>query len=530
VIGVGTAPGLTGAKLAKRNVPRLPVVSADLRRRILDAQPFFLDGALAAPGAALLLRQTSRLAAEGSVVSMESGGSGLADTLLGIRGTVNAATRAGMVPVGPRRMRIWWDEKAIPGAVDILADLSRPKMVMRFYDVTGLPHGARSWNHTFDIEVGLREGARTVDFWSADRVYVVALGVAYADGRFLPLARTNSAALPRDSRGMPDKAAVRSRLAGESPSFRRSPPAVAAESMAWFERGEDWPLRDIKAETLLYTLYRAFIEEGPRALGRMPALSPRDSAELEREYRERCRVRLSRRKTRIGSGRPLQAESFVIARLDGATEISSAPVRYYPAPVAQTPAVAASANCFAHYRGILAAACGGIEPRLAGRSVPGAIAPLEGKIATPFASRAASIRETAATLRRTPMTAREGPMGGATAKRFMPRARMPVARVSLGDAYDVDGAGSGRFAKSGGKFDRLTVLCEGWAEPGARLRVGGRLVVADGAGRFAVECVLSGRKPRLPAEDGTAGRVRRRGTLRVEWENNGNSAGKERKR
>jgi hypothetical protein len=509
-------------RFEKLRASRLPVVSRDAQRRILDAQPFLLDGALAAPGAASLLRQTRRLLEAVQPAERPYADGELAGILLRIGGEQHPKTRAGLVPIGPKRMRVWWDGETIPGVRDVLADLSRPKLALRFYDITGLPPGAQSWNHMFDIEIGLDERGRSVDFWSADRTYVVDLGVVYADGRFLTMARTNPAALPREARGAHGSDMVAA-IIDRGRRFGVKPFEASAESRIWFEHGGDWPSRDIEAETLLYTLYRAFLDEGPKTLRRLPALAPRDKAVLEREYRARRRVRAVLAPTSVERRHPgLPPRPFIIARLDARSEKAPSPLAYPPATVRNEVRADAPAATAKYWLCALRAALEGAAPRFQRKDVPGVITPMAEKIGKPFAAKAASIHETAANLR---SVLSRVPAMPAPVLRQSRRADPPPR---IGHAYDVGGAAGRRFGKSGIDFDRMTVLFEGSAEPGARLRVAGQPVTVGADGRFKVECVLTGRKLRIPVEAESSGGGRRQ-MVRVEWENGGKAVRKGKK-
>lgn len=376
--------------------------SDDAKRYFRENYPILLDGALpSASGRGLIVRE----AAESLTRSGKPAGSMPAALLREALDSVRAAsprpaTKAGLVAVGPRRARVWWDESLREPAPapstadpnDVLASLDNPKPVLRFYDVTGLDPDAGRWNQVFDIEVDLAEGGRTVEFWSADRRYVVEVGVAHADGRFERLARTNVAELPREAvgeraHGRIARSNLRPRLAE---NLAASPDAKALE---WAEAAPDCPDRDIEAELAVHMLYRAFRAEGPRALRRAPTVYRREADVLRREYEQRLR---RRERPSATGGRTPSRPAVLVARLD------SFPDQAPRAPIAAETSASRSlvpstrrataggetltAKRFAYHRDLLSAAREGWSRREPSPPVP-AIAQAASGRTEPFPAR-----------------------------------------------------------------------------------------------------------------------------------------------
>lgn len=106
---------------------------------------------------------------------------------------MNSAARAYFLVKDPHWTFVWWELP--PAALTALAP-DEP-LYLRVHDVTGVVFdGGNSHGH-FDIQVG-----RITDHWYlrlevSDRVYCAELGCK-AGGVFIPLVRSNAAALPPD--------------------------------------------------------------------------------------------------------------------------------------------------------------------------------------------------------------------------------------------------------------------------------------------------------------------------------------------
>jgi hypothetical protein len=297
------------------------------RRRL----PAMLDGALMREGdRGLLLRRARQSLREGRTDPKHLPMEILRETLETVTSAPAPKTMAGAVPVGPHHARVWWDERVLDSLDDVLAHLQNPRLVLRFYDITGLDPEAGRWHETFDLDVELAEAGRTVQFWSADRSYAVDLGYVHADGRFLRLARTNTIDLPRDGKGETGADTATSRLRrADGAAARRAAPDAAARD--WAARRPDHERRDWDAELVVHMLYRAFLLDGPRALRRIPAFARRDSAALRQEFARRQRRVDAAAKP--GTRAPASRPALLVERLDTNGNAAAAPAVTH-APVA----------------------------------------------------------------------------------------------------------------------------------------------------------------------------------------------------
>ncbi len=91
---------------------------------------------------------------------------------------------------------------------------------------------------------------------------------------------------------------------------------------------------------------------------------------------------------------------------------------------------------------------------------------------------------------------------------------------------DFGGIESRRMAKAGVRVTRMALTIEGRMRPGARLKVGGKLVYADAAGNFRLECVLTGRRASIPLRAGLSVGGEASSVINVDWEKR---AGREKK-
>ncbi len=429
---------------------------------------------------------------------------------------VVSRSMAGAAPVGPHHARIWWDRRVLDSLGDVLSLLENPRLVLRFYDVTGLDPEAGRWHETFDIDVALSDAGRTVQFWSCDRTYVVDLGYVHDGNRFLRLARTNVIDLPRDGKsaaGSDATAVSRLRPAGDRNAAYTAPDAAAK---AWAEARPDHEGRDWEAELVVHMLYRAFLAEGPRALRRAPALVRRDGAALREEF--------ARRQYRRGAAAEQGARgepAFLVARLDAppapvpgstAKAAVSRPVAAVHATVHAGVAAGAAMDAaeFARYALLLRAVRAEAETaavrvatermethiRVAGADVPAAM------FATPVFEAARNLRESLAGLR--------------DMEQEVPSAEA-VSAAQLFDAAEAK-----RLAKAGVRVSRMSLTLEGRIRPGARLKVAGKLVHADAEGNFRLECILSGRRTAIPMRAGTSISGEARSLISIDWSKRSN--------
>lgn len=490
----------------------------DVVRHFRTKLPVMLDGAVQKEnGRGLLLRQARLSLRNGAAAPGQLSTEILRETLDAVTAADNAKTMAGAAPVGPRHARVWWDERVLDSLDDVLAQLDSPRLVLRFHDVTGLDPEEGRWHETFDMDVALHEAGRTVQFWSCDRTYVVDLGYVHADGRFLRLARTNAIDLPRDGKGAPSgggTARSRLRRAGNK-AAACTVPDEAAQKWTARRADADSGRRDWDAELVVHMLYRAFLLEGPRALRRVPKLARREDAVLRGEFA------LRQRRRRAEAKPPHSPSAFLVRRLDAARDSAVA-----VGPVMMNLPVAAAISCeqrceeFAWYQDLIRAASAyrpaASEPsvehvaaerfdvvaevpaaarphiRVAGAEIPAAL------FATPVFEAARNLRESLAGLR-----------------------SMESATVEAAQLFDA--AEAKRLAKAGVRVSRMSLTLEGRIRPGARLKVAGKLVRADAAGNFRLECILSGRRTSIPMRAGTSISGEARSLISIDWSKRPNS-------
>lgn len=518
-----TSWGKTAWQGRERGLPdsRLPDVSdisQELGRHFRENCPILLDGAPPlGSDAGFFVRQARESLIRGRVDPTLLPAAILRETLASIQTRPNPATKAGLTAVGPRRARVWWDANLLDNLDDILAELDRPRPVLRFYDITGLDPKAERWHSMFDIDVELAEEGKSVEFWAADRLYLVDLGYLHADGRFIRLARTNTAELPREVCGDAGcSGTARSNLRWRERVEAIRPDARARE---WALSRPDGPERDVDAETVIHMLYRAFLLEGPRALRRSPLLLPRDGDALREEFRQRARLRRQPRASR--PAKPV-LPSLLIARLDARRPLAAADLRYPPVPAAARFSTLPylSAGHFALHQALLASARN-VEPR----KETAAVTPAPNADGEP--RRTALVQPLPADSDRSSLSFMATPVfEAAQSLRRQLRGLEPAApAVDVEDESrrparirDFGGSESRRFAKAGVRFTRMALTLEGRMRPGAKLKVAGKLVYADADGNFRLECVLSGRKAAIPMRAGTSIGGEARGMINVEWE------------
>ena len=538
-----------GLQQERRVSPGSPAVvdaAEEFRRHFNHNYPIMLDGALSVGDEQdHLIRQARESLARGRVSPDLLPAAILRETLDGIVAGPKAATKAGLTAVGPKNARVWWDETVLDNLDDVLARLDRPRPLLRFYDVTGLDPESGRWHEIFDIDVALDEKGRTVQIVNSDRTYVVDLGYGYADGRFLRLARTNTAQLPREGKGATGgERTVRSNL---RPRAGRVDAVLAPDILAreWAEAGRDHADRDIEAELMVHMLYRAFLREGPRALRRSPRLARRDTDILHREYAQRTRVR-TRRPARVKKADP----GFLVVRLDARRkDAAPAAVCHYPVPLA-----AAERDClrlragvsdarFSWQEALLSAIRGGRGLEIPGRAKPLAeTAPSNTFEPIPVP---ATVRDTVELVTAVPVDVdtplfMASPVFEAARTLRDSLAGMTPLATDLSEVLTDDdhekktasqrmfgGSEAKRMAKAGVRITRMALTLEGRMRPGARLKVAGKLVHADADGRFRLECVLTGRKASIPMRAGASVGGEARSLINVEWEKR---AGREKKK
>ncbi len=485
----GTATSRRGTETPVLPRGRVPDALEETRRFFLDNYPLLLDGALPSNSTAShFIHEACANLARGGAENDMLPAAVLRETLDSLSPLPRPVTKAGMTAVGPRRVRVWWDRGLLGEIDDILAATDRPRLVLRFYDVTGLdPNGGR-WNNLFDIDIDLIEQGKSVDFWSPDRMYVVDLGVAHADGRFQALARTNTAEIPREAKG--NKHPGRVAKSNITPRKRVTELKPEAEDYAWAEQKPDSPNRDLEAEALMRRLYRLFLVEGPRALRFAATPARRPESELRREFAER-----SRRTKRFAA--ESSTPKLLVARLDRARPESAAAteLRY---PMATVSAAASAWRDRASY-------FAGLIPVL--RSAPATAA-----------VRSDLVTAVAASVKLEPLLANATPVFEAAKRLGDKLAGIVPAPERREKISDFGGLESRRFAKAGVRFTRMSLTLEGKMRPGSRLKVAGRLVYPDADGTFRLECILSGKRVQIPMSAGPSASGEVRGVVNVDWE------------
>lgn len=500
----------------------------ELCRRFREKYPILLDGALPPNhDAGLFFRQARELLTRSRAEPDLPPPDILRETLDAVVSVPKPSGKAGSVVVGPKSARVWWDSLLLEAnAGDILSGLTKPRPVLRFYDVTDCAPETAHWNSTFDIDVALGERGRTVDFWSANRVYTVELGLIHADGRFLRLARAGRFELPRDCRGT--RAVAERVLSALQPRADRPDPLIVPDEAAWewAEGRADHADRDIEAELLIRMVYRAFLREGPRALRR--ALPPvrREGGVLAREFARRSRLR---RQT-DAAAHPSRSEAPVLLalRLDAGARAPVAGLTYPPVPVAELrtwnrnflPPQAEAAQAASPAKA--AALAAGAEPTVAAvrredaarppLRRPPLVQPLADAAGKALTEAAAPVFAAAESLRRRLSDLK--PVPAAAPERAVVKEPAPesVQRPECG------GSEAERFARGGIVFSRMVLTIEGRVRPGARLKVAGHPVQADADGNFRFECPLPGRKSRLPLRAHALSGEEMRGAVAFEWE------------
>lgn len=499
----------------------IPEFSEELKRHFRENYPILLDGALSQHAdQGHFIRQAKETLA-GRFDPDRLPAAILRETLESIHGGAKPSTLAGLTAIGPRRARVWWDRAAVDEVDDILADLSKPRPVLRFYDITGLDAGTARWNSVFDLDVSLKDKGKTVDFWAADRTYAVELGMTHADGRFLCLARTNTATLPRESRGEEGSGAtVRSSLR-PNPARGRRFVRPDAEARQWSADRPDHRDRDIEAEQIVHMLYRSFLIEGPRVLRSAPLLIRRDSALLEQEFIQRNRLRMRRQQAVSSDFAP--APTLLVTRLDAERPDRPAEVRYPPAPLL-SPALRKADETAGRNGSFL------LHGHLAAFSRLGAFAsralPAPAAIETPRIT-----REDPAPVFRPhdlvqPASASDCPFADLATPVFEAAAELH-RRLTLIDPLFTPGQakpapapirrsanpGIGELAQSGVRITRTALTLEGRMRPGARLKIAGKTVRADADGCFRIDCVLNDRKNVVSIQTGS----KMKNSITVNW-------------
>lgn len=316
----------SGSAQAAGQEHRRPLVAQfpdHITKRFQDHYPLFLDGSLTHPDdQTFLVRQAHEALAKDSGLPNMMPAALLREHLQRVCGTPNPAATTGITVVAPRKARIWWDSALLRDCNDILAGLDKPRLVLRFYDITNAE--AQRWSSVFDIDIALQDNGKSIDFWAPDRTYSVELGILHADGRFAPMATANRFTLPRESRGESgsEARATSSIVRLPRPSAM---PVCDQQARLWQADRPDQPYKDADAEMLIHMLYRSFAIEGPRAL-RCGIPQPKSSAVLAAEYDQRTQQVLPQAPA-ARAAKPL----FLFARLDAVAAAPRTRLAYPPA-------------------------------------------------------------------------------------------------------------------------------------------------------------------------------------------------------
>ncbi len=109
-------------------------------------------------------------------------------------------SRLVLMEVEPRMIHAYWeitseDRRAAAARLGIWGRFS--PWVLRFYDVTCIDFDGTNFHSFFDVSVDLAPGNWYVHLWQGEKTYVAEIGPRDPDGRFVPVCRSNFAALPK---------------------------------------------------------------------------------------------------------------------------------------------------------------------------------------------------------------------------------------------------------------------------------------------------------------------------------------------
>ncbi|MCX7935069.1 MAG: DUF4912 domain-containing protein, partial [Planctomycetota bacterium] len=338
----------------------------------------------------------------------------------------------------------------------------------------GQPWDGVRRNHVFDIEIRPEEMKRYIEFWSADKAYIVDLGLRARDGRFLTICRSNWMRIPRDSAGgkkeewLAVEALRTPPLRPEAPEC--FPPAVrpmpASES--------DWPLRDWEAESIVKWAYERFLREGCRVFRRIAVQRP-DNAVLLAAYEKRQAERsaIAAAAPEPASAPSAPAVDLFLARLDRASNAA-------PAAVPRTASrFLIARNGLARWSERLSRQTGAKLIWLCDRRWQAAADKMRGWIAQPHS--------------------RSGVLPAPAAARPVLRLHKPKNLFQA-------------LAEAGVEMEAEIIL-RGRVKPGKKLRIGNRIIETNPDGTFCVACILKDGKLQVPVEVVEGERVALRGAI-----------------
>jgi len=405
-----------------------------------------------------------------------------AETDIALPPTAEPMARLTVLEVTPRKAHAYWH---LPPHLLHHARLQmghggqEAALVLRFHDVTEIAASGQAWDgvrrhHVFDIEIRADEGKRYIEFWSADKAYIVDLGLCAKDGRFLTISRSNWLRLPRDRAGS-DKEEWHICEALRTPPLRpEAPECFPPQGQLLVCGGEfDWPLRDLAAESIIKWAYTRFLREGSRVFRRI-ALRKADNAVLTAAYEKRQAERGSVASAPAAENKPAApAADLFVARLDRSPHL---PPRA-PAQGIRQPLV--SRNGFARWSECLSRQTNAKLLWLGDRRWQAAADKLRHRF-TVSDSNCKSLPSS-------------------TTSRPVLRLYKPKNLFQA-------------LAEAGVEMEAEIIL-RGRVKPGKKIRIGNRLIETNPDGTFCVACMLKDGKLHVPVEVVEGERIALRGTI-----------------
>lgn len=112
-----------------------------------------------------------------------------------------SAARIAVMTVNPNLLHVYWqisdqDLEDIQNALG--KSLADARTLLRFYDITSILFDGTNAHRIFDVEVDFESMKWNVPIWSANKSYLVDLGVKTSGGRFYRIGRSNVVHVPRD--------------------------------------------------------------------------------------------------------------------------------------------------------------------------------------------------------------------------------------------------------------------------------------------------------------------------------------------
>lgn len=109
-------------------------------------------------------------------------------------------TRVVLLPVDPYLAHVYWE--VAPGELEkakshLGEDAQQAQATLRFYDITHIIFDGSNAHSFFDVDIELQARNWYVHLWSPEKSYYADLGFRTEDGRFVPIAQSNVAEIPR---------------------------------------------------------------------------------------------------------------------------------------------------------------------------------------------------------------------------------------------------------------------------------------------------------------------------------------------